>query len=120
MSKLRMMDMTSGKLNKPLEFEHYVEAVDDLGQPVKTWVHFCRAWGKVEHLRGEEKWLAAQAQAEGTMTLEIRFIPSLAAKLRADIKLVRVKMEDRIFDIDSYRDPDEKRKRMHLDIKEVL
>lgn len=119
MSK-RLLDMTAAKLNQPIVFENYTETYDDLGQPVKTWGTFLSAWGNIIHLRGDERWLAAQAQAEGTITLEVRFIPALETALRADIKLLRVRMGARIFEIKAFRDPDERRTRLHLDVKEIL
>ena len=120
MTKLRMLDMTSSKLNMPMQIQHHVETYDELGQPVKTWQHLMNAWGNIIHLRGQERWMAAQVQAEGTITLEMRYIPDLLARLRADVKLLRIIADGRTFDIDSYRDPDEKRKRLHLDVKEIL
>jgi len=120
MSKIRMMETTSDKLNMPLEVQHYVETEDELGQPVKTWQHLMKAWGNFMHLTGTQKWLAAQVQAEGTITLEMRYIPDLVTRLRADKKLLRIKADGRDFAIESYRDPDEKRKRLHLDVKEIL
>ena len=120
MSKLRMMEMTSGKLNVPLEFEQYTETYDELGQPIKTWEHLCKAWGTFIHLSGQSRWLAAQVQAEGTITLEVRHIPALVEKLREDIKEVRAKTDGRIFHIDAFRDPDERKKRLHIDVKEIL
>ena len=120
MTKLRMMDMTSAKLNMPLVIEESVETYDALGQPEMTWQHLMNAWGNFIHLRGQERWMAAQVQAEGAITLEMRYIPSFVEKLRGDVKLLRIIADGRTFDIDSYRDPDEKRKRLHLDVKEIL
>ena len=119
-TKLRMMDMTSGKLNMPLTFEEYTETYDELGQPVKAWTTLLKAWGNFIHLSGTQKWLAAQVQAEGTITLEVRYIPALVTALRADIKLVQVKADGRTFHIEAFKDPDERRKRLHIDVKEIL
>jgi len=119
-SKLRMMDMTSSKLNMPMQIQHHVETYDDLRQPVRAWQPLMDAWGNFIHLTGQARWMAAQVQAEGTITLEMRYIPDLITRLRADVKLLRVIADGRTFSIDSYRDPDEKRKRLHLDVKEIL
>ena len=121
-TKLRMMDVTSGKLNMPLTFEQYTEAYDQLGQPVKTWTTLLKAWGNFIHLKtlSQQKWLAAQIQAEGTITIEVRYIPALVTALRADIKLVQVKADGRTFHIEAFKDPDERRKRLHIDVKEIL
>ena len=120
MTKLRMMDMTAGKLTMPLTFEEYTETYDELGQPVKAWTTLLKAWGKFMHLAGQQKWLAAQVQAEGTITIEVRYIPALVTALRADIKLVQVKADGRTFHIEAFKDPDERRKRLHIDVKEIL
>jgi len=119
-SKLRMMDMTSGRLNVPLTFETYEETLDELNQPIKNWEFYCKGWGDFRHLQGDRKWLAAQVQAEGTITVETRYNPGLVNKIREDVEKVRMKADGRTFKILTYNDPDEKRKRLHIDVKEIL
>ena len=112
--------MRANTINKYIEFQQYTESYDEVGQPVFTWEHFCYAWGNFNHLSGQERWLAAQVQAEGTVSLIVRFIPVLEQKLRDNIALVRVKMGDRTFEIHSFRDLGEERKQLEIDIKEIL
>ncbi len=115
-----MLDMRSGVLNQLVEFEHTVLAVDSAGQQVHSWQPLVSSWCRFIHLRGQERWLAAQVQAEGTITLEVRHIPALVTALAENVGRVRARQGNRVFHILAYRDPDERRKRLHLDVKEVL
>ncbi len=112
--------MKSGQLRTPLEFQVYVETTDEMGQVIKVWEFFCKAWAKHRALRGEDFWASQQAQSDISGELEIRYIPALADKLRADIEKVRAKHGDRVYQIKSFFDPDERRKRLHLMVKEAL
>ncbi len=110
----------AGRLRNLLVFETYEEDTDDMGQPVKTWKPYCKAWSKPRALRGDAYWAAQQAQSDVTGEVEIRFIPDLVDKLRADVEKVRAKHGDRVYQIKSFFDPDERGKRLHLMIKESL
>ena len=112
--------MKAGKLRTPLQFQTYTEDVDEFGQPVQSWEDLCPAWAKHVALRGEDFWAAQQAQSDVTGELEIRYIPTLVAKLHEDIEKVRALHGDRVYQIKSFYDPDGRRKRLHLMIKESL
>jgi len=112
--------MRSGLLRTPLDFETYEEDVDEMGQPVEDWQFFCKAWAKHRALRGEDFWASQQAQSDISGELEIRYIPALVDKLREDIEKVRAKHGDRVYQIKSFFDPDERRKRLTLMVKESL
>ena len=112
--------MRSGQLRTPLEIQTYEEDTDDMGQPIQDWQFFCKAWGRPKALRGEDFWAAQQAQSDVTGELELRYIPELVDKLRKDIEKVRLKIDDRVLYIKNFYDPDERRKRIHLMIKESL
>ena len=112
--------MRSGLLRTLLTIETYEETTDDMGQPIQDWETFTTAWGKVKPLRGNDYWAAQQAQSDVTGEIEIRYIPALVDKLRADIEKVRAKHGDRVYQIKSFFDPDERRKRLTLMVRESL
>lgn len=107
-------------MRTPLEFETYVDSKDALGQPIESWQFFCRAWGKVRPMRGDRKWAVAQAQSDVTSEIDLRYIPALVEKLRADTEKVRVKQGERVHQIRSFVDPDERRKKLLLYVTEGL
>ncbi len=110
----------AGRLRNLLVFQTYEDDFDDLNQPIQTWKYFCKAWARPRALRGESYWAAQQAGSAVTGEVEIRYIPALVAKLREDIEKVRAKHGDRVYQIESFFDPDERGKRLHLMIKEGL
>lgn len=112
--------MKAGQLRTPLEVETYQETTDDMGQIVMNWEHHSKVWAKKVALTGQDYWAAQQAQSDVTGELEIRYIPGLMDKLRKDIEKVRFKHNDRILHIKNFFDPDGRRKRIHLMIKENL
>ena len=109
-----------GDLGTPVTIETYEEDKDEMGQPIKDWKYYCKAWAKPKALRGEDFWSAQQAQSDITGELELRYDPGLMDKLREDIEKVRLKADERTMHIKSFYDPDERKRRIHLMIKESL
>ena len=112
--------MRVGLMRTPITFETYTETRDSLGQPVKDWQFYLKAFAKPVHEQQMRFWSAAQVQAEGKMVWETRYSSGLFDKLKADVEAVRIKEGSRIFEIEGYIDPDERKKRLHLLVKEVL
>lgn len=112
--------MRAGLLRNLLEIQTYAENRDAIGQPDPDWKKYISAWGNIRPLRGEKLWAAQQAKSRVTAEIELRYIPKLVEKLEADIEKVRVKYGNRIYQIESYYDPDERGRRLILSVREVL
>ena len=112
--------MKAGNLNNLVLFQTWREGYDAAGQPAGSWHDYMSMRGNVVYLRGEERWAAAQVQAEGTITLEFRYNRALFRRLRKGLDRIRAMIGDRVCDISDYRDPDGRRKRLHLEVKERL
>ncbi len=134
--------MSSGFRRDPIEFEQWTEGYDASGWSIETnWFSLTpelKAWGRYRPNnpnRGDSYWAAKQIQSDVVGVMEVPYIERLVKLLTAaggNLAAIRIKMcagvpPDpggsalfRYFKIDSYFDPDQKRKTLHLMVTEEL
>jgi SPP1 family predicted phage head-tail adaptor len=98
--------------------EHWVEAVDELRQPLEddadNWKPWIKVWAQVEDLGGAEYHLAKQVEA-GKVTTRV------VIRWRDDIDRATMRVNDagRILGIESVLDREGRRRKLELMCKEV-
>ena len=124
--------MSSGYRRNSIEFEKWVEGYDASGWPVEAWTLLLKAWGRFKPLRGDGYWASQQVQSDVIGEIEIPYIPQLVRELHDDLSVIRIKMcmgvapvppgpaLFRYFRVESFHDPDERRKRIILMVKEEV
>lgn len=105
--------MRIGDLRHRVTIQEYSEIVDEYNTPVGgEWQEVCTVWAAVEPIQGREYILLHNTQSELTTRIRIRY--------RSGIKpAMRVKYGDRIFDIQSVIDPEERHIELQLMCREV-
>lgn len=98
--------MRSGQLDQRVTVERLVQGVDEIGQPVDSWLPIFTAWAAVEPLVGREFIAAQAAQSEVSTRIRLRYRPGVTS---AD----RVIHEDRTYNITSAAD-------VHSDHRELV
>ena len=128
--------MSSGYRRNPIEFEYWTEGYDASGWPIEAnWASLTpalKAWGRYKPNRGDDYWAAQQQQSDVDGLFEVPFIADLVKLLMEDLTKLRIKMCAgvppaspgpplyRYFKIDSFFDPTQRRKVLHLMVKEEL
>ncbi|EOO28619.1 hypothetical protein IIU_05737 [Bacillus cereus VD133] len=107
--------MTLAKKNKRITFQKKVEGyhTDEEGNPIEKWEDVVTVWAAVKPLRGREFWQAASVNAENTIRVEIRYRKGITNNMR-------ILYGNRLLDMNSVIDVEEKHRDMHLMCKEVL
>jgi len=105
--------MRAGELRHRVTIQEFVEAVDQYGTPIgQDWQDVCTVWAAVEPIQGREYILLQNTQTELTARIRIRY--------RAGIKpAMRVVYGQRIFNIQSVIDPEERHRELLLMCQEV-
>ena len=89
--------LLSGKLNREIVVEQRSTAKDASGQQLDVWTQFCKTRAQIEPMSGAEV-VSAGAQLGETMhQVIVRYRPGFRASMR-------IKYQDRIFDILSVLD----------------
>jgi len=96
-----------GDLRHRIVFEQPVEVDDGHGGHVVSWATFATVWAAVEPISGREYFEAHQMQREVTHRVKIRSLPGLDENMR-------IIFNDRVFEIESIIDLDERRYFMEL------
>ncbi len=104
--------MRAGALRHRVQLLELVETENDYGEIVKSWDDWKSVWGLVEDMRGQELYLARQAQSEVDVTITIRYIDDIPPTMRA-------KHGSRIFRIDGITRPDDRGKMLELSCREL-
>lgn len=106
--------MRAGELRHRITIQQLIETRNELGEIIEqSWQDFATVWAAVEPLNGREYFNSQQINAEITTRIRIRY--------RAGIKPnMRVVYGERIFDIQSVIDIEERHAEMHLMCKEVV
>lgn len=104
--------MNPGQLRHRITIQQPTETVDQYKRPTTGWADYATVWAAVEPLRGREFLLAQNINTELTIRVRIRY-------LRGVTPGMRVKYGDRIFDIQSVIDLEERHREMHLMCVEV-
>lgn len=87
-----------GSFDRLLVFERQVETgTDSLGQPVKEWRTFAKAWGSVTQTAEDEAFAASQRYTSRTVTVTTHF--------RTDIRETdRVVIDGKVYNINGIRE----------------
>ena len=92
--------LETGRLNKRIELQHYVETRDAVGWVTKTWSTYATVWAALRTLSGRERDVASQERATLSHEITIRY----RSGVHADHRIVR---GGRTFDIKDARNVDE-------------
>ena len=106
--------MRIGKLRHRIEIQRFVTQEDEWGNEFSGWETLAHVWAAVEPLKGEEYYAARQAVAEVSHKVTMR---SPGEKITP---LDRIVFEDRIFEIESVLDIEERGRELVLMCKEKL
>ncbi|MGI6711877.1 MAG: phage head closure protein [Bacillota bacterium] len=100
--------MKAGKLRHRVTLQEFVEVVDEYGTPIGSgWQDVATVWAAVEPFKGEEYIQLQNTQAELTAKVTIRYLPGIKPAMR-------VLYGDRVFDIKSVIDPEERHRELQL------
>lgn len=107
--------MQAGKLRKRVTIQTPVAATNGYMEQIVTWSTLTIVWADVRATSGAERTIgtAQQVQAAITDQVEIRYRSDVTAKQR-------IKLGDRILDIESVGDPDGRRRKLVLSCREVV
>ena len=105
--------MRAGRLRHHIEFQVVTETPDGVGYLVPAWGLFAEADAAVEPLQGQELFSERQIHADVTHGIRARYLPGLTPRHR-------IKFGERIFDILSIRDVDERNIEIDILAKERL
>ena len=86
---------------------------DSYGAEVDNWTDYATVWASIEPARGREFWESQQVNAEVTGRIRIRYLGGITPKMR-------VKHGNRIFDIVSVINPEERNRELQLMVKESV
>lgn len=105
--------MRIGELRHRVIIQEYREIVDQYGTPIdQGWQDVCTVWAAVEPIQGREYILLQNTQSELTARIRIRYRPGIKPAMR-------VVYGQRVFDIQSVIDPEERHIELQLMCKEV-
>lgn len=105
--------MKAGELRHAVTFEQKVETRDEFGGVVETWADYDWDYASIEPLKGRERFLAQQVQADVTALMRMRYREDITSALR-------VREGTSIYEIDAVFDPEKRGRELHLMLKEVM
>lgn len=105
--------MRPGTLRHRVEIQALTVTEDDIGNQVYEWQTIATVWASVEPLKGREYWAAAQIQAETTVKVTIRYLAGITTAHR-------VEFGEKLYDIQSIIDPEERNRELILMCKEKM
>lgn len=107
--------MNAGMLNKRIIFQQYSKGgTNENGFPLteeQRWQDHKKVWAGMKTLKGKEYYAAAATQNEN----QVKFITRYHAGINADM---RIKMGERVFEIQSVVDVDDKHEELNIMAKE--
>lgn len=107
------MKLRAGQLRHLLKFERNIRTDrNTFGEPVFEWEHVCDAWGMITPLSGRE---VSEARAQGDRTtheITTRYAPGIDSRMR-------VRYGDRLFELTSVRNVEERDRALMLRAIEV-
>lgn len=104
--------MKIGKLRHLIIIEESIPSRDSFGAEVSEWIQFAKVWADVSPVSGREFASFKQINAEITTKITIRYIAGITTEMR-------ILFGDRVFEIDSVINPEEKNISLLLMCKEV-
>lgn len=105
--------MNIGKLRHRVTIQERTVEKDDVGQAIETWDTFDTVWASVEPLRGREYFAAAQANAQVTHKVTIRYLDGV-------LPTMRVLFGSRVLTIDAILNTEERNREMVLMCEEEV
>ena len=97
----------------PVMIQTYEATLNEWNEPVQTWKDWKQVWVSIEPISGREYWAKHQAQAEVSHRIRMRYIPGV-------LPTMRIVYGDRIFEIESVIDWEERNEYLQLMCKEVV
>lgn len=82
-------------------------------EQIKTWEDIATVWASIEPISGREYWAGQQVQSEITHRIRIRYRPGIKPAMR-------VLYQNRLFEIESVIDYQERHEFLQLMCKEVV
>lgn len=105
--------MKIGKLRHRISIEESMVSRDSFGAEVSEWVQFAKVWADASPVSGREFDAFKQINAEITAKITIRYLEGVSTEMR-------VILGERIFEIGSVINPEEKNISLILMCKEVV
>ena len=102
-----------GQYRHRVEIQELVQYQDGSGNVVEEWETYTGAWAKISNLQGRQYWDAKQAQSEATGEIRTRYIEGVRPSMR-------IKHGERVYEIESVFDPDERGEQLLFLVKERL
>jgi SPP1 family predicted phage head-tail adaptor len=104
--------MNPGQFNRRITIQSNVETKDDLGQIENSWQDSHLVWAMIKTVQGREYFEAASTQNENTVRFVIRYVKGINPHMR-------ILYNDRVFEILSVINDDERNKTLTILTKEV-
>lgn len=86
--------MLAGKLDRRVTIQRKQVTRDDFGGEVIAWAEVCTVWARIIPLRGSERFVAQQEQADRDARVQMRWWPGITPAMR-------VIYEGRVWDIEA-------------------
>lgn len=102
--------MRAGRLRHRITIQQLVAGSPDqrgTGEPDEAWTDVTTVWGAVEPLQGRALWAAQERHAEVSVSVRIRYLAGVTAKMR-------VVFENRYYEIEAVIDNRERHVEMEL------
>jgi SPP1 family predicted phage head-tail adaptor len=74
-----------GRRNRKVTILHYVDAQDDIGQPVMNWVTFKTRWGNVRTLNGIETIKGGAETSIANASIRLVYCTDITTAMRAQV-----------------------------------
>lgn len=105
--------MHKGLLDKIIQIQRQTLERDTYGQQIELWVRVATVYANIKPLVGKEYLTAQQISTELTHDVTIRYRRDIQPKMR-------IKYNNRYFEIHAVIDPEEKREWLFLKCREVV
>lgn len=105
--------VNTGNLRHRITIQKFEDGVNENGFPVQTWIDVKSVWADLKTVKGSEFYQAASAQAQN----DIRFIIRYTTGVNSDM---RISYKDRLFNIISIINDDERNKTLTIIGREVI
>lgn len=99
--------MNPGDLRHRITFQRLVEATNEVGETVQTLEDYTTVWAAIEPTTGREYYEAQKIQPELTYKITVRYISGITPDMT-------IKYKDRIFQITSIINPQEKNEKLEI------
>lgn len=103
--------MLSGRLNHKVVIEQRVETKNTLGEDITTWTEYKTTWAKVSPLSGKEYLSNNEFQSVITGRVSMRYLSGVTVDMR-------INWDNRIFNIKSIINTDERNRELILMVEE--